>query len=202
MLHWSASNCVRLGISYWNIDRPLNLILYSWLQLTFWASHHFPCLYFKWAWLYSRSAYKWYKQEAGRIWTCHHWYLWVTYGSNKGKRGVFGLVSGRFGAGRGSPMVQAGWKSLPGHWGNRLTGQRDCIRDFSVSWPHSSISINKNFFWTDWLKMRSSISASPLLRGVPLSLALALTAPDTLSARAKTPLQKSIYAHHIFLRRK
>ena len=52
------------------------------------------------------------------------------------ENGVFGLVSGRFEAGRGSPMVPAGWYSLPGHWGHwlmRLTGQRDCIRDFTMT---------------------------------------------------------------------
>ena len=32
----------------------------------------------------------------------------LTYESDKGKRGVFGRVSGRFGAGRGSPLVPDG----------------------------------------------------------------------------------------------
>ena len=62
----------------------------------------------------------------------------VAYESDKGKRGVFGRVSGRFGAGRGSPLVPDGWYSVPRHRWDRSTWQRDCIRDFTMGRPHTN----------------------------------------------------------------
>ena len=76
----------------------------------------------------------------------------VTHESDKGKRGVCGRVSGRFGAGRGYPMLPDGWYSVPRHRGDRLTWQKDCSRDFTVGRPHTtntaplSVSLSFTFF--------------------------------------------------------